>query len=103
MLRFMYPQYVDAAVQYVALSSLAAYAMVLASIANPFVMRFCSLKWQIVLNAIFCSTFFGFGIFGFYLDGMMGFCFAVLIANLVKLVLIVLVFSFRSKGAPSQC
>lgn len=98
LLRCMYPQYVDEAVRYIIPSSLAAYVMVLTSIANPFVMRFCNLKWQIFLNGAFCAVFFGFGILGFCLAELMGFCIAVLLANVVKLVLIVLLFVCRARS-----
>lgn len=91
----LYPQFVDAAMEYVPVSTAAAYVMVLSNIANPFVMRFCDLRWQTVLNGVFCAAFFILALSGFSCAGVFGFCCGVLLANATRLVLVVLVYQKR--------
>ena len=96
LIALLYPQFVDAAMEYVPVSTAAAYVMVLSNIANPFVMRFCDLRWQTVLNGIFCAVFFLLAFMGFSNGGIFGFCCGVLLANITRLVLVVSVYQRRA-------
>ena len=98
LISFLYPQYVDVAMAFVPVGTAAAYVMVLSNVANPFVMRFCDLRWQITLNATYCAAFFLGSIAGYFIGGLFGFCFGVLAANCVRLVLVVTVYLTKSKA-----
>lgn len=97
LISFLYPQYVDAVMAYVPIATAASYVMVLSNVANPFVMRFCNLRWQTALNAVFCASFFLGSIAGYYVDGLLGFCAGVLLANCVRLVLAVAIYLTRTE------
>lgn len=96
-LQILYPQFVDAAMSFIPVTTAAAYLMVLSGIAGPFVMRFCDLRWQIVLNGCFCAVFFIGSIIGFYFAGLMGFCVGVLVANGVRVICVVAIYTKKSK------
>ena len=92
LISLLYPQFADAAMEYVPVSTAAAYVMVLSNIANPFVMRFCDLRWQTILNGTFCAVFFILALIGFFVAGIFGFCCGVLLANVTRLVLVICVY-----------
>ena len=99
LIELLYPQYVDAAMVYVPIATAASYVMVLSNVANPFVMRFCDLRWQTAMNATFCALFFLGTAAGFYVDDLFGFCIGILFANCVRLVLAITVYLAKSKAA----
>lgn len=97
LISLLYPQYVDSVMTYVPIATAASYVMVLSNVANPFVMRFCNLRWQTVLNAVFCASFFLGSIAGYYVEGLLGFCVGVLLANCVRLALAVVIYLNRTE------
>lgn len=102
LISLLYPQYVDAAMTYVPIATAASYVMVLSNVANPFVMRFCDLRWQTAMNAVFCASFFLGSVAGYYIDGLLGFCVGVLLANCVRLVLAVAIYLTRTESGRFQ-
>lgn len=99
LISFLYPQYVDVAMAYVPVETAASYVMVLSNVINPFVMRFCDLRWQVVMNAAFCGLFFLGAIVGFFMAGVSGFCFGVLAANCIRLLLGIAIYMGRSSAS----
>lgn len=99
LIEFLYPQYVDAAMAFVPIATVASYVMVLSNVANPFVMRFCDMRWQTVMNAAFCVLFFIGAAMGYFVDGVFGFCIGILSANCARLALAIYIFLANSKAA----
>lgn len=91
-LAFLYPSYVDDAMQFVYIISLSGLVNTLASMLNPFVVRFYPMKWQVVINGIVLVVYLvvSFGLLGPF--GLMGFCAGVLAANFLKLALTVVIY-----------
>lgn len=91
-LTFLYPSYVDDAMQFVYIISLSGLVNTLASMLNPFVVRFYPMKWQVVINGVVLVAYLvvSFGLLGPF--GLMGFCAGVLAANFLKLALTVAIY-----------
>lgn len=91
-LAFLYPSYVDDAMQFVYIISLSGLVNTLASMLNPFVVRFYPMRWQVVINGVVLVAYLvvSFGLLGPF--GLMGFCAGVLAANFLKLALTVVVY-----------
>lgn len=97
-LQFLYPQYLDVAITYIPITTATAVIIALSAIMNPFVLRFMSMKWQVGINAVTLGIYVVLCLGMLNLFGMIGFCWGVLISNLVKLVTILLIYSIKSKG-----
>lgn len=100
-LRLLYPQFVDSAMPYVAITTITAFVSALSSLLNPFVLRFSPMKYQILLNA---ATLFVYVVASLVLlsyFGLMGFCVGVLAATFLKLLLQIAIYvsSSTSKKA----
>lgn len=93
-LSLLYPVYVDEAMKYVWVTSATALVFVLISIAQPFTLKFYSMKWQIAINGLTCIVYIGMGMGLFFAYGLMGFCVGVLIANIVRLATMLAINAF---------
>lgn len=85
-LNILYPQYVETAMPYVFVVTMASFVSALSSLANPFILRFFAMRWQVVLNAIIAVIYVTVALVLLYYFGLMGFCFGLLLANGVKLI-----------------
>ncbi|MDO4502178.1 MAG: hypothetical protein Q4D06_03245 [Coriobacteriia bacterium] len=92
-LMLMYPQFAEDSMIYLPVVTAASYVMVLSGIANPFVMRFGDLSWQIGLNGVFCCIFFVSCLAGYLYSGLIGFCMGTLVANITRLVLTIVLYA----------
>jgi len=92
LLGFLYPQFVNEAMVYVGVVTITAYMGVLISVADPYVLRFFPLKWQIIENGGFGLLYFALALalMGHY--GLMGFCVGALIASAVKLIFLIFLY-----------
>lgn len=83
-LELLYPTYAQAAAQLLWLTSAIVVVQTLNSIADPFVLRFASLKWQVLVNGSTVSVYVILGIILLKEYGIPGFCIGVLLANILK-------------------
>lgn len=93
-LKVLYSKYAADAVNYLGIASLSSLTYVLISVASPFTLRYYAMKWQTTINAAGLLLYIILGYFLASSYGLMGFCVATLISNLVKLALLVGLFSF---------
>lgn len=100
-LGFLYPMYVDAAMEYISITSATALVYVLISMALPFTLKFFAMKWQIAVNATTCVIYLGLGLGLYDLFGLMGFCIGALVANVLKLALLVGLFCLMNPDSSS--
>lgn len=91
-LSILYPQYVDQAMKYIAITTCTTVLYALSSIVDPFIMKFFDMKWQIVINGstvlvylVICLTLLKFW-------GLMGFCIGALITNALKLLFMIFIY-----------
>ena len=95
-LRILYPMYCEEALKYIFVTTGTAVTAAIISLINPFILRYKSMKWQVVINLSTVLFFFficnvlskGFGLFGF--------CFGTLICNLYRIILSVLIFTKKT-------
>ena len=88
---FLYPTLYENARPYIRIANLAAVIGILANLSNPIILKFADTKWQMVLQIVYGIVYFGLSAFSLGKFGLYGFCYAVIAANLVRLVLIYIV------------
>lgn len=100
-LAFLYPAYVDEAMVYLPVTSITALVYVLISVAQPFSLKYYSMKWQIVINGATCFIYVLLGIQLLNAYGLMGFCVGALTANVVKLLIMLAIYVFMKPDSKS--
>ena len=79
---------------YVPIMTAVAMITMISSVLNPFILKFCSMKWQLVINFSVLCCYVGLALLLARVYGLMGFCVSVLVSNILKLgILIILGFN----------
>lgn len=92
----LFPQWVDEVMYYIPVTTLNVLLLALISIISPFVLKFCDMKWQIVINGTGVVVYFGAALFLWKLFGLIGFCIGVTCGTFVKLLVMICVY-YRKK------
>lgn len=90
-INILYPSLVDRAKQYMYLANLAAVIEVFAGMLSPIVLKYGRSYWQIIVNMVYGILFCSLGIFFSLNYALLGFCYATLIANSVRVVILYVV------------
>ena len=81
----IYPGLIDEAIRYLNLANLAAIINGISTIVQPVLLRFCNMKWQLLIQFIHISIYI-IGIITIVLNlGLGGFCMVALVANFARL------------------
>ena len=94
----LYPTLIDQAVHYIPIANLSAIVLVAAGIIQPAVLKFCKTSYQPIVQIIHLIAYIGLGTTMVQKFGLFGFCIAVLIANSVKVMMLLIIghFSLRN-------
>ena len=104
-LMILYPQYLQRALTLVPIVTIAALISGFSSVVQVFVMRYCKMKWQLIINGFSVGAFFVSSLILLHLYGIIGFCVGNVIGYLVKLcgMVIVLLLGYnKTKGMKVQ-
>lgn len=99
-LGLLYPKYVEAAMQYIWITSGTIVVSVLTSMITPFVLRVFDIKWQIWINGITTVGYIIISLSLLKLGGLMGFCVGALLANIIKLLITTYVYLKKASRNP---
>lgn len=88
---FLYPTIIGGATPYFGIANLATTIFILGNTIQPTLLRFCSSIWQPIIQGIYFLIYLLLGIYGMQQEGLMGFCYAVLIANIIKIVIMIVI------------
>lgn len=91
-LSLIYPGYVDDAMKYIYITSGTIVVSVLASLINPFVLRYFDVKWQICINGVTTIFYVVISLLLLKIAGLMGFCIGALLSNILKLIITTLIY-----------
>ena len=76
-LEILFPQWVDEAMRYVPMTTLGVSIYALCIVLTPFVLKCCSIYWQIIINGAGLIVFVSLSYFLSKVYGLMGFCIGV--------------------------
>lgn len=96
-LNILYPQWAEQSMEYVPITTLIAMVTMVTSTLTPFVLKFCAMKWQIVINASVLAVYLFSSVMLFKFYGLTGFCLGVLLSTIVKLIIMICVGMNASK------
>ncbi len=92
---FLFPQWVDEVMIYLPVTTIAVMLGVVTSILHPFVLKFCAMKWQIIINLVASIVYFVFALLLWRSMGLMGFCIGTVIGMLSKFIMMIVVYFYR--------
>ncbi|WP_270370136.1 lipopolysaccharide biosynthesis protein [Aerococcus urinaeequi] len=92
LLTLFYPMFKNEAVQYVYITSATTSLNVLASIIQPFVLKYASMKFQIFINFSDVVLYTIMSLFLLTNFGLVGFCIGVMLSRVVKVIILLLVY-----------
>lgn len=99
--RILYPTIADSTAPIFAIANLSTTVFILGNIIQPTLLRFCSAKWQPIIQGIYFAMYIALGIIGMKSNGIAGFCYSVLIVNIVKIIIMMLITTstlYKKKG-----
>ncbi len=96
-LQLIYPQYVDSAMPYIYITSATALIGSINTVLDPFILRYCKVKWEFILNLITLLSYVSLCLGLLSLYGMMGFCVGALLANVVRLLATIVIYQSVTK------
>ena len=92
----LYPQWVEDIMIYIPVTTANECILALISLINPYVMKFCDLKWQLIINSVGVAVYFAAATVLWSRFGLMGFCFGTVIGSSTRLALIFYAYCFKS-------
>lgn len=95
-LKILYPQFYMDALRYIPITTVTIVINVLISLLNPFILRYLSMKWQLVINALTVVAYVGLSLLFFLIWGLMGFCVGCMLSSVLKIVSMLLIYKFAS-------
>ena len=91
---FLYPTLIGGAKNFLQIGNLSAIVLAASSIVQPSVLKFCKTVYQPIIQTLHLAAYIGFGLLFLHQWGLMGFCVAALLANGIKLILLLIVGQF---------
>lgn len=87
----LYPDLIEGARPYLFYANLAAIIGVTSNIVLPSVLKFAPVYWQVVKEVIYGIVYLGLGYFFLVKYGIIGFCWAAILANIIRLFLLLVI------------
>ena len=91
-LGILFPQWVDQVMEYIPITTIALSLNAMCSIIHPFVLKFCDMKWQIVINGVSSMTYLACSLIFLQISGLTGFCIGTVIGYLSKAILLIFIY-----------
>lgn len=88
-LTLLYPQWAEESIKYVPVTTWIAMLTMMTSVISPFLLKFCAMKWQVVINAIVLLVYLSCSMILYQSMGLMGFCLGILLSNIIKLLIMI--------------
>ena len=88
----LFPQWQEEVLYYMPVTTVTVLLLALISIIQPFILKFCEMKWQIVINSIGVVIYFSCSLIFWKMFGLMGFCVGTAVGTLSKLIIMLVVY-----------
>lgn len=95
-LGILFPQWVDEVMRIIPITTATVMLTVLASILQPFILKFCNIYWQIIISGVGSAAYFISALILWRIYGLTGFCIGTVIGVTVKIIIMVTVYFLRA-------
>lgn len=83
--KLLYPSLYEGAAPYILLANLGAAISIAGNMAQPMVLKACSIRWTLLTQVLYAIAYLLFSVWLLPLYGLLGFCWATIFANTVRL------------------
>ena len=90
-IKLLYPAYIEAVAPYILIANLSSIIGALPSIIQPALLKFCGMRWQIIIQSVYAMVCVASSLLFIAQWGLLGFCYAMLLSNVIKLLLMVFI------------
>nr|WP_279011901.1 hypothetical protein [Vagococcus fluvialis] len=97
-INIFYPDFSEDIIDYYILANLASIILIMSNLLQPLTLKYCNIKWQIVIQGVYGFLYLLLGIALTISFGLLGFVYAVLISNISRFVIINLLLFIKLKG-----
>ena len=87
-LHLLYPQWVEKSIRYIPITTVTAMITMMTGMLSPFILRFCAMKWQVIINGISLCIYILASVALFQKFELFGFCLGILCSHLAKFLII---------------
>ncbi len=91
-IHILYPQLEAEVMNYIYIMNMTGIVMGLSTLMAPVLLKFCDIKWQIVINGLSVLAYVALSLLFLESQGLKGFCIGVLLSNVCKVGLMAIVF-----------
>ncbi len=82
--QLLFPKLVESASPYIFIANLSAGVSALTQLIKPVALRFAETKWQTIIQFLYILIYLIFGVLSLHFWGLIGFCYSVLIVNVLQ-------------------
>ena len=99
-----YPDYVDSAIKFIPISNIAVILTAVTAMIQPALLKYCRMAWQLVIQITYGAIVIVLSLILIPYFDLIGFCYALIAANVCKLVIMLLVgdYNIRKHLQPSR-
>jgi len=87
----LYPSIIEQAKPYIMIANISSAIAASAQITRSAALKYAKIYWVMIIQVIYASTYLGFGYLGLMSDGLRGFSYAVLAANIIQILVLYIV------------
>lgn len=91
MTKLLYPTLASQAIPYVIVANISSVLFIFGNTLQPTLLRFCGEKWLTFVQGLYFAFYLIFGYFGMKHSGLKGFCYGMLLANTLKILIVVMI------------
>lgn len=99
-LMWLYPDLAQEALRYIKVVTLTAVVTAYISLLSPLLLKFCNINWQIIISIISLTSYMIIAVQLSKLYGLYGFAIGGLLANIVKLILMFIIYTITMRKMP---
>ncbi|MHB1454440.1 MAG: lipopolysaccharide biosynthesis protein [Saccharofermentanales bacterium] len=92
--RILYPTLANESIPFFAIANLATTVFILGNTLQPTLLRYCDVKWQPIIQVVYFGLYLVVGYLGMIYNGLSGFCYSILIVNVIKIVIMLCIATF---------
>lgn len=87
--KILYPTIAESSMPYFAIANLGVIVFILGNLIQPTLLRYSNERWQPVIQGVYFILYIILGYGGMALYGLIGYCYAILIVNVIRVILMV--------------
>lgn len=96
---YLYPQFYHQAMELIPYTTIATLMYVFISVLNPIILKMFAMRWQMIINGSNAILYILLTLIGLKSYGIIGFCIGIMISNLIKIVQMLLLYSWGNESS----